>query len=399
MINIKDIHKARQRLDGMVHRIPLEYTTHFSEVTDGNIWLKSENRQKTGSFKVRGAYNKVACLLESNKPPSVICASLGNHAQGLAYAAGKSGIKATIVMPRSAPLIKVTAVQGYGVEVVLHGEFFDDAQAYAKELAKKTGAVFVEPFNDKDVIAGQGTIGLEIMEDLPDADIIVVPTGGGGLLSGVAVAAKSINPRVKIVGVQADKAAAMVKSYHSKRLTVLDQIYTIADGIAVKRPGDITYPIISRYVDKMVTVTDDEIASSVIGLMERTKQVVEPAGAASLAAILSNKIDVKGRKAVAVLSGGNIDVGIIHKIIERGLIKRGRQISLAILLKDKPGGLERVSGIIADTNANVIGVRFDRTSVESEINDVVLHITLDVSGEKHSKEVTNALKGAGFKVM
>ncbi|MCL2370262.1 MAG: threonine ammonia-lyase [Firmicutes bacterium] len=398
-MKLQDIQQAKERLSGVIHNIPLEYTTHFSKVTGGDIYLKFESRQKTGSFKVRGAYNKIAKLVKTAKPPSIICASLGNHAQGVAYAASKSGIPTTIVMPKSAPLAKVTAVQGYGVDVVLHGDFFDDAQAHAKELEKKTGAVFIEPFNDYDVIAGQGTIGLEILEDLADVDIVVVPVGGGGLLSGVAVAIKSINCNVKVIGVQAEKAAAMVQSYKNKKLTTLNQIYTIADGIAVKRPGSLTYPLIQKYVDQMVTVTDDEIASTVIGLIERTKQVVEPAGASSLAAVICNKINVKGKKVVCLLSGGNIDVGIIHKIIERGLIKRGRQISLAILLQDKPGGLERVSGIIAKTSANVIGVRFDRTSVESEINDVILHVTCEVSGEKHSAEVVSELNKAGFKVL
>jgi len=398
-MNLQEIQSAKVRLSGVIHNIPLEYTTHFSKVTEAEVFLKCENRQKTGSFKVRGAYNKIAKLIETGKPSSFICASLGNHAQGVAYAASKSGIPTTIVMPKSAPLAKVTAVQGYGVSVVLYGDFFDDAQAHAKKLEKETGAVFIEPFNDYDIIAGQGTIGFEILDNLADADIIVVPTGGGGLLSGVAVAVKSVNKKCQVVGVQAEKAAALVQSYKSKKLTPLNQIYTIADGIAVKRPGDLTYPLIQKYVDQMVTVTDDEIASTVIGLMERTKQIVEPAGASSLAAVICNKINVKGKKVVCVLSGGNIDVGIIHKIIERGLIKRGRQISLAILLQDKPGGLERVSGTIARTNANVIGVRFDRTGVESEINDVVLHVTCEVSGEKHSEEVVAELSKAGFKVL
>jgi len=398
-MNIQDIQQAKNRLSGIIHNIPLDYTTHFSKVAGAEIFLKCENRQKTGSFKVRGAYNKIAKLVETGKPSNFICASLGNHAQGVAYAASKSGIPTTIVMPKSAPLAKVTAVQGYGVNVVLYGDFFDDAQAHAKRLEKETGAVFIEPFNDYDVIAGQGTIGIEILDDLADVDIIVVPTGGGGLISGVAVAVKSINKAVKVVGVQAEKADALVRSYKSKKLTPLSQIYTIADGIAVKRPGDLTYPLIQKYADQMVTVSDDEIAMAVIGLMERTKQIVEPAGATSLAAVICNKIDVKGKKIVCLLSGGNIDVGIIHKIIERGLIKRGRQISLAILLQDRPGGLERVSGIIARTNANVIGVRFDRTSVESEINDVVLHVTCEVSGERHSEEVVAELCKAGFRVL
>jgi threonine dehydratase len=349
---------------------------------------------------VRGAYNKIAKLVAGGKKPTaVVAASAGNHAQGVAYASRESGIRATIVMPRSTPLAKIAATRGYGAEVVLFGDCYDDAWAHAKEIEKKARAVFIEPFNDNDVIAGQGTVGLEILGDLPNADIIVVPAGGGGLLAGVALAAKSINPKVKVIGVQAERADAMVRSFNEKQLTPLSQIYTIADGIAVKRPGDKTFDIIKNNVDGMVTVTDDEIASTIIELIERTKQIVEPAGASSLAAVTGGKINVKSKNVVCVLSGGNIDVGFVHKIIERGLLKRGRQLSLAILMPDIPGGLEKISGIIARSNANVTGVRYDRSSTELHINDVILHITVEVSGHEHGELIVKELGKHGFKVL
>lgn len=399
-MDLKDILEARERLAGVINtNLPLERSGYFSQLTGGNVYLKYENRQKTGSFKVRGAYNKIAKLAKERKLEAVIAASAGNHAQGVAYAAHANGIKATIVMPKSTPLAKILATQGYGADIILFGDCYDDAYTHAKELEQKTGATFIEPFNDFDVIAGQGTIGVEIFNELKDTDIVVVPAGGGGLLAGVAKAVKCLNPKVKVIGVQAQKADAMVRSFKEKKLSPLSKIYTIADGIAVKKPGDKTFSIIENDVDEMVTVTDDEIASVIIELIERTKQIVEPAGAASLAAVVSGKINVKGKNIVCVLSGGNIDVGFIHKIIERGLLKRGRQLSMSILMQDIPGGLEKVSGIIARSNANVIGVRYDRASAELHINDVILHITCDVSGHEHGKSVIKELEKNGFKIL
>lgn len=399
-MELKEIFEAQIRLDGVIHNyLSLERSNYFSQITGGKIHLKCENRQKTGSFKVRGAYNKIAKLSKEKKLTAVIAASAGNHAQGVAFAARESGIKATIVMPRSTPLAKIAATQGYGAEVILHGDCYDDAYAHAKELEAQTGATFIEPFNDLDIIAGQGTIGIEIMNECKDADIVVVPAGGGGLLAGVAKAIKSVNPKVRVVGVQAQKADALVRSFNEKKLIPLAKIYTIADGIAVKKPGDKTFDIIKDNVDEMVTVTDDEIASVIIELIERTKQIVEPAGATSLAAVVNGKVNVKDKNVVCILSGGNIDVGFIHKIIERGLLKRGRQLSLAILMRDIPGGLEKVSGIIARTNANVIGVRYDRSSAELQINDVILHVTCEVSGHVHSERIIQELEANGFLVL
>jgi len=399
-MKFQEVLDAQKRLDGVVHSyLKLERSTYFSNLTGAEVYFKCENRQKTGSFKVRGAYNKIAKLLETSKPAAVIAASAGNHAQGVAYAARQAGIPCTIVMPRSAPLAKVSATQGYGANVVLYGDNFDEAWTHAKELEKQTGATFIEPFNDLDVIAGQATVGLEILDECPDADIIVVPAGGGGLLAGVASVVKHKNPKVKVVGVQAAKADALVQSFAKGKLCPLDRIYTIADGIAVKRPGDKTFELIKAHTDQMVSVTDDEIAEAIIELIERTKQVVEPAGATSLAAVTSGKINIKGKKVVCILSGGNIDIGFIHKIIERGLLKRGRHLSLSILLQDIPGGLEKISGIIARANSNITGVRYDRSVAGLQINDVLLHITCEVSGHNHSKHIINELESNGFKVI
>jgi threonine dehydratase len=397
-MKLNDVNEAQKRIADVVHTTSLQRCEYFSAKAEANVFLKCEHQQKTGAFKVRGAYNKIAKLIGENKLSHVIASSAGNHAQGVAYAALKNNIKATIVMPQGTSLAKVLAVQGYGAEVVLHGKFYDDAYAHAKELEAQTGATFIHPFNDIDVIAGQGTLGVEILNQLKDADVVVCPVGGGGLIAGVAYAAKQINPAVKIVGVQAEKADAMVKSFKQNELVKLSNIYTIADGIAVKTPGDLTFEFIKQYVDEMVTVADDEIASTIIELIERTKQVVEPAGAVSLAAVLFGKTNVKNKNVVCILSGGNIDVGLMHKVIEKGLLKRGRQLELAILLQDAPGGLEKVAAIIAKTHANVIGVRYDRASAELHINDVILHITCEVSGHEHGKQIVKELKQNGFKV-
>ena len=397
-MELKQILEAKERLIGVTHNhLPLEYSNYFSACSGAQIYLKCENRQKTGSFKVRGAYNKIVNLTKERKVETVIAASAGNHAQGVAFAATEVGVKSIIVMPRSAPLAKISATKGYGAEVVLHGEFFDDAYSHAKELEQQTNAVFIEAYNDIDIIAGQGTIGVEIINDMKDVDIVVVPTGGGGLLAGVSKAIKSLNPRVHVIGVQAEKANALVRSFASKTLSPLADISTIADGIAIKKPGSIPFEIIKENVDEMVTVTDDEIASVMIELLERTKQVVEPSGASALAAIHHHKIDVKGKKVVSILTGGNIDVAFIHKIIERGLLKRGRQLPLTILMHVIPGSLEKISGIIAKTHASIIDVRFDRTSTQLPLNHIYLHLTCETTGHEHGDLVISELEKNGFK--
>jgi threonine dehydratase len=397
-LDLAGVVNAKRRLFGVIHEIPLEKSSHFSSLCGGNIYLKCEHRQLTGSFKVRGAYNKVAVLKERTKIKSVVASSAGNHAQGVAFAAKRNGMNAVIVMPRSASIAKVLATQNYGAEVVLYGACYDDAHTKALEITG-ADAAFIEPFDDIDVIAGQGTIGLEIINELQDADVIVVPAGGGGLLAGIAKTVKSLKPSVKIIGVQAARADAVCRSFYNKRLTPLDDIFTIADGIAVKKPGDLTFSIIEKYVDGMVTVTDEEIASTIIDLIERTKQIVEPAGAAALAAVLHGKVDVKDKNAVCVLSGGNIDVGFIHKIIEKGLIDRGRELRLSALMQDTPGGLARVSEIIGGENANITSVRYDRAGTELHLNEVVLHITCEVGGPEHGKRLTDKLLSAGYRLL
>lgn len=396
-MDLTDVVKAKERLSNVVHNIPLEKCSRFSELTGANVYVKWENRQKTGSFKVRGAYNKISKLKSLKEFNSVVASSAGNHAQGVAYGARENNLQATIVMPRSTPIAKVLATENYGAKVELYGDCYDEAHERAIEIQKQTGAEFIEPFNDEDVIAGQGTLGLEIINDLEDIDTIVVPVGGGGLLAGIAYTVKSLKPSVRIIGVQASKADALVQSFHAKELIKMNEIFTIADGIAVKEPGDITFNLIKDYVDDMVTVTDEEIASTIIELIERTKQIVEPAGATSLTALLNNRIkDIKGKNVVCLLSGGNIDVSFISKIIEKGLINRGRQISFSLLLLDAPGGLERIAGLIASENANITSVRYDRTRAEIHINEVILHITCEVSGKEHGDKLVDKLRKSGY---
>ncbi len=390
-----DIQKARERLLGTVHRTAIEYSETFSKMTGGKVYLKCENLQKTGSFKVRGAFNMIS-KLDLKSDSKVFSCSAGNHAQGVAYAAARRGIRAVIYMPLSTPIAKISATEGYGAKVVLHGDVFDDAQRRAIADCKAEGGVFIPPFDDEDIIAGQGTIGSEIIEDMPNVDAILVPAGGGGLLAGVAFAVKSLNKDIKVYGVQAAGAAAIAKSYGGAP-TTLDKIHTIADGIAVKRPGKITMKIINEYADGIFTVTDDEIASTIIALMERAKEIVEPAGAAGLAAALCDRYtELRGKNVVCVLSGGNIDVSLIHKIIERGLISRGRQIRLSVVLADKPGSLENVSRILAQNGANVIAIQYDRVDAGLSLNETILHITCEVSGEEHGKRITSALLAAGY---
>lgn len=396
-MKLQDIYDARARLDGTVHHTPLEMSETFSRIAGGKVFLKCENLQKTGSFKVRGALNMIS-KLDLDPSVKVFSCSAGNHAQGVAYAAARRNVKAVIYMPLSTPIAKIAATEGYGAEVVLCGDVFDDAQAAAITACRDAGGVFIPPFDHEDIIAGQGTVGLEILDDMPQVETVLVPAGGGGLLAGVAFAVKSLRPDVKVYGVQATGAAAIAASYKNS-VIALDSIYTIADGIAVKRPGDVTMKYIDKYADGVLTVTDDEIASTIISLIERAKEIVEPAGAAGLAAVLCERYPfLKGKTTVCLLSGGNIDVSFIHKIIERGLISRGRQIRLSVTLSDKPGSLEAVSRILAIQGANVIAIQYDRVNTELSLNETLLHITCEVSGKQHGERVVTALKHAGYKL-
>ena len=393
-----DVYEAQQRLAATVHHTTLQHSLTFSNLCGNEIYLKPENLQKTGSFKVRGAYNKISKLSETTKLKTVVASSAGNHAQGVAYAAAERGIEAIIVMPQSTPIAKVTATQNYGAKVVLHGDYYDDAYNKALEITKEKNAVFIPPFDDEDIIAGQGTVALEMLEDEPDLDAIIVPAGGGGLLAGVAFAVKQISPKTKVIGVQAERANAIVQSFEAKKRICSDNIFTIADGIAVKNPGIITVDLINKYVDEMHTVTDDEIASTIIHLIERTKMIVEPAGATSLALALSGKLKEKNKKVACLLSGGNIDVGFMNKIIEKGLVSRGRQMKFSVVLTDKPGALSDFSKIMSANNANIISVQYDRMSTEIHLNETILHIACEVGGFEHGKKVLSNLAKHGYKV-
>ncbi|MDR2655179.1 MAG: threonine ammonia-lyase [Oscillospiraceae bacterium] len=396
-MDIREFEQAAARLKNVIHYIPVSSSRTFSEMSGSELYLKYENQQKTGSFKVRGAYNKVASLVErGEKPAAVVASSAGNHAQGVAYGAASLGIKAAIVMPESTPIAKVKATQGYGAEVILYGSCYDDAYQKAIEYANETNAVFIHPFNDIDVICGQGTLGLEILRDVPGVDVIFVPAGGGGLLAGIAACVKMINPRVRIIGVQADGADAIVRSFERKELVTVPDIHTIADGIAVKSPGDLTVGLINKYVDKMVSVSDEDTAEAILLLMERAKQVVEPAGAVSLAAALGGKADIRGKKTVCLLSGGNIDVSFIHRIVETGLIKHGRHVKINTIMLDKPGSLEKFAHIVAASGGNIIKTTHDRQSSTLRLDEAILQVTCEVSDHDHGKRVIKALKEGGF---
>ena len=397
-LELREIELAAKRLEGVLHHTELDLSSTFSEMTGGKIYLKCENRQKTGSFKIRGASNKIAALVERGQLNAVVASSAGNHAQGVACAARKFGIPATIVMPKSAPIAKVQATEGYGANVVLSGDCYDDAYKTACDICERDNAVFLHPYNDLEVIAGQGTLGLEILGDLPTVDMIIVPAGGGGLLAGVAACVKQINPRIKIIGVQAEGANAIAQSFSDKKYTCTDSVSTIADGIAVKSPGDITVELINRYADEVVTVSDTEISEAILLLMERCKQIVEPSGATPVAAVLKGKVDVKGKKVVCLLSGGNIDVSFIQSIIEQGLVSRHRRLKFTVTLLDKPGSLGKLLGSIASLGANILSVEHDRLSAGLNPNETNVHIACEVGGREHGENVVSELINCGFKV-
>lgn len=399
MLTINDFQAAADRLKNVVHKIPLSSSKTFSEMTGAEVYLKYENQQKTGSFKVRGAYNKIMKRYEEGGLQAVVASSAGNHAQGVAFAASRIGVPATIVMPRSTPIAKVSATKGYGAKVVLHGAIYDEAYAKACEIVEQEGAEFIHPFDDEDVIAGQGTIALEILSDLPFVDMVLVPAGGGGLVSGIAACIKQINPRIQVVGVQAEGADAIVSSFGKDTVQSSASVHTIADGIAVKTPGSVTMGYINQYVDQMVTVSDEEIAGAILLLLERTKQVVEPAGAAPLAAVLNHKVDVAGKKICCVLSGGNIDVSFIHKVVEKGLVTRGRHLKFSTVMPDVPGALERFAHLVAGAEANIINFQHDRVQADLAIGDAIIHVVCEVSGQEHGQRLLDTLRKAGYQIL
>lgn len=397
MLTLDKIYHASFVLKDVIRHTELVRTEKINP--DCELYLKPENLQFTGSFKLRGSGYMISQLSDEEKSHGVIACSAGNHAQGVALAATKYGIKSLICLPDGAPISKVEATKGYGAEVCMVPGVYDDAYNKAIELRDKEGYTFVHPFDNIDVIAGQGTIGLEILNELSDVDAIVVPIGGGGLISGVAFAAKKLKPDIKIYGVQAQGAPSMFNSIKNGKIERLESVSTIADGIAVKQPGENTFKLVSEYVDEIVTVTEDEISSAILALIEQQKMIAEGAGAVSVAAVMFNKVPVKGKKVVCVVSGGNIDVTILSRVIKRGLMKSGRLCSLVIELMDKPGQLQNVSRIIAECGGNVTGVHHERASETTDINGCFLRVTLETKNHEHTEQIVKALKDFGFKII
>ncbi len=396
-MTFEEIQLAKERLNGIINSTPLIKSEYFSNEVGNQVYIKPENLQLTGAFKIRGAYNKIAKLTDDEKARGLICSSAGNHAQGVAYAAQKLGVKATIVMPNTTPLIKVEATRSYGANVILEGDVYDEAYAEARRLEKEEGYVFVHPFNDYDVMAGQGTIGLEIYEDLKDVDCVLVPIGGGGLISGIAVALKNLNPDIRVIGVEPDGAMAMKLSMDEDRLITLDEVDTIADGVAVKIPGDRTFEIIRDYVDEIVTVSDYEIMEAFLILLERHKLIAENAGILSLAGL--KKLDhIKDKKIACVVSGGNIDVVTISSMINKGLVVRGRIYRFKVELPDTPGQLLKISQVLCDHNANVIKLDHNQFRTLDRFKNVTLHVTIETNGHDHLKEILKALESEGFTI-
>ena len=396
MVTLDKIYHASHVLKEIIR--PTELIKAPKICPDCNLYIKTENLQVTGSFKVRGAYYKISQLSDEEKKKGVIACSAGNHAQGVALAAAKNGIKAKICIPDGAPISKVEATKSYGAEVCLVKGVYDDAYEKAVSLVEETGATFIHPFDDEMVIAGQGTIGLEIIEQLPKVDAVIVPIGGGGLISGVGFALKSLDPDIKIYGVQAEGAASMVKSIKDDEIETLEDVHTIADGIAVKTPGVNTFEICRKYVDDIVTVSDDEISTAILELIEREKMIAEGAGATSVAAAMFNKLPIKGKNVVCLVSGGNIDVTILSRVINRGLQKAGRLAELVVELTDKPGQLLGVSEIISSYGANVVSLEHNRSDERLDINDCVLRISIETRNQEHLDEIKDALVNGGFKI-
>ena len=397
MLTIDNVYRASNALKGVIRKTDVIYAPKLCPGAD--LYLKTENLQVTGSFKVRGAYYKMTRLSDEEKARGVIACSAGNHAQGVALAAKKNGIKAVICLPDGAPISKVEATKSYGAEVCLVEGVYDDAYNRALQLRDEKGYTFIHPFDDEDVIAGQGTIALELVEQISDLDAVLVPIGGGGLISGIAYTIKTINPKIKVYGVQAAGAPSMKNSVADGKIEELPSVSTIADGIAVKKPGENTYELCQKYVDEIVTVSDDEISAAILALMEQHKLVTEGAGAVSVAAAMFGKVDLKGKKAVCVLSGGNIDVTSLSRGIKRGLLMSGRNCQLMIELMDKPGQLKNVSRIIADLGGNVTSVHHERANEGSDVNGCYLRIILETRNFEHIAQIKKALTDFGFKLL
>ena len=397
MLDIKKIYEAQERIKDIVVNTPFSFAPYLSEIAQADIYLKKENLQITGAFKIRGAYNKIASLSQAQKSCGVVAASAGNHAQGVALSASKFDIRAVIVMPESTPLTKVNGVKHFGAEVILAGANYDEAYAYAKEYGVKHSLTFVHPFEDEDVIAGQGTVALEILESCKNLDAVVIPVGGGGLIAGMASAIKSINPSIEVIGVSALGAPAFKNSYELKRAVDTTSVRTIADGIAVRDTSEVTLNFSLQSVDKIISVDDEEIASAILFLLEKQKLVVEGAGSVGVAALLHGKLShLKGKKVALVLSGGNMDVTLLSVIIEKGLLKSGRKMKVTVTLVDKPGSLMRFTEILQELNANIVHISYDRTSISLDYGDANVTVHMETKGETHQEEIKKVLKSEGY---
>ncbi|MCB9072381.1 MAG: threonine ammonia-lyase [Bdellovibrionaceae bacterium] len=394
-VTLEDVKNAQDFLKGSIDRTPLRMSRSFSS----DVYLKCENLQKTGSFKIRGALNRIRFLTEEEKQKGVIAASAGNHAQGVALGAKIYGVKATIVMPETAPLVKVQATKNYGAHVILHGDYYDHAYQKARELANKEGLIFIHPYQDAKIIAGQGTIGLEIFEDLPQVDQIVVPIGGGGVIGGISFIAKTLNPKCEVIGVVSDQTPGLMNMKEGTKVTPASTVNTIADGIAVKTPSPEMFEnYINKYVDHIVSVSDNEIAEAIVTLMEKDKVVTEGSGAAATAAMLTGKIKPKG-KTVIFLSGGNIDMNTLNVVVETGLRRKGRLTRISVIVNDLPGSLARLTAIMAQNKANVLDVHHDRVSSELSVRETRIDFLLETASFDHARELIQNLKNSGIRIL
>lgn len=397
-LGLKDVQAAHEVVRGQVRHTPVKRSSSLSALTGADFWLKLENFQRTGSFKVRGALNKVHHLTAAERKAGVVCASAGNHAQGVAYAAAQAGVKSTVFMPEDAPLSKLMATRGYGAEVRLVGRDYQEAYESAVAFCDAQQATFVHAYDDNLVMAGQGTIGLELMADIARLDTVLVPIGGGGLVCGIATAVKGLNPKARVIGVQADGASTIAPSLQKGKPVTLDTVSTMADGIAVRKTGQLTFPLIKDLVDEVVTVSEAEIASAILFLLERSKAVVEGAGAVSLAAAMHGKVDVKGRNACAVISGGNIDMTLVSRIIQRGLVKAGRIAVLSAEISDRPGSLAAFLDILAKNKASVIELNHNRDRLDLALNRTEVEVHVETRGQDHVTDLKRALAAAGHVV-
>lgn len=396
-VTLQSIRAARERIGDQIYLSPMRHSAGLSDMTGQQVYLKLDNLQRTGAFKERGALNKILTLTAAERARGVIAASAGNHAQAVAYHAARHEISARIVMPLMTPLVKVSATANYGADVLLHGANYDEACAEAVAQADSDGLTFLHPFDDDEVIAGQGTIGLELLEQLPDVQAVVVPIGGGGLIGGVATAIKESNPAVRVIGVQTERLPSMLRACEEGRPVTLSAEATIADGIAVRRAGEKTLPLVKRYVDELVTVDEEEIASAILVLLEREKTLAEGAGAAALAALLMQKTSLNDHRAAVLVCGGNIDVTLLSRIIERGLAKDGRRTRIRIHLTDRPGALHQLTKIIADLRANIVQTSHDRAYYGVSLGDTVIDFTLETRGAGHIEEIREALTRADYR--